>query len=198
MSKNMKVLTGTAVLTAVVLILQIALGAIQFGPFTITLTMVPIIVGAALYGWGTGAFLGAVFGIVVSVQVVTGAAGAFSTAMLELNPVATISVCIIKGLVAGLVAGLAAGVLGKKNLLLGVFVAAVLAPICNTGIFCIALVTIFRSIAEQYAIATEAASVAAFVLAGVVGVNFVIELLVDVILAPVIVRIVQAVRKSGR
>lgn len=194
MSKSTRVLTGTAVLAAVVLILQFALGSIQIGPFTITLTMVPIIVGAALYGWATGAILGTIFGIVVVIQVITGAAGAGSTMMLELNPAATIIVCILKGMMAGLVAGLVADKLGKKNLWAGVLVAAIVAPVVNTGIFCIALVTIFGELAKLWA--GEASSVAMFILTGIVGVNFVIELLVDIVLSPIILRIISAVKKS--
>ncbi len=194
MSKSTRVLTGTAVLAAVVLILQFALGSIQIGPFTITLTMVPIIVGAALYGWATGAILGTIFGIVVVIQVITGAAGAGSTMMLELNPAATIIVCILKGMMAGLVAGLVADKLGKKNLWAGVLVAAIVAPVVNTGIFCIALVTIFGDLAKLWA--GEASSVAMYILTSIVGVNFVIELLVDIVLSPIILRIISAVKKS--
>ena len=196
MSKNTKVLTGTAVLTAVVLILQFVFGSIQVGPFTITLTMVPIIVGAALYGWKTSTLLGTVFGIVVVIQVITGAAGAGSTMMLELNAPATIIVCILKGMMAGLVAGLAAEFIGKKNLWAGILVAAILAPVVNTGIFCVGLVTIFNDLAKQWAVASNAASVGAYILAGIIGVNFVVELLVDVVLSPIILRIINAVQKS--
>ena len=159
-SSKTKQLTGTAVLIAIIILLQTMLGSIQIGPFTITLTLVPIIIGAVLYGPLTGAFLGLVFGVIVSIQVVTGAAGAGSTMMLEMNPVATITVCIVKGLAAGLVAGLAAAAAGKKNMWLGILLAAILAPIVNTGIFTVALVTIFGPLAKQWAEAAGSASVA--------------------------------------
>jgi len=195
-SGKTKQLVGTAVLIAVIIILQTAFGSISIGTFTITLTMVPIIIGAILYGPLTGAFLGAVFGVIVVIQVVTGAAGAGSTMMLELNPAATVAVCIIKGLAAGLVSGIAAKALGRKNLWLGVIAAAVLAPICNTGIFSIALVTIFRTLASEWAVVAGASSIGAYVLAGIIGVNFVIELIVDVVMAPVILRILHAIQAS--
>ena len=195
-SSKTKQLTGTAVLIAIIILLQTMLGSIQIGPFTITLTLVPIIIGAVLYGPLTGAFLGLVFGIIVSIQVVTGAAGAGSTMMLEMNPVATITVCIVKGLAAGLVAGLAAAAAGKKNMWLGILLAAILAPIVNTGIFTVALVTIFGPLAKQWAEAAGSASVASYILAGIIGVNFVVELAADVILAPIIMRIVCAIREN--
>ena len=116
--------------------------------------------------------------------------------MLELNPAATVAVCIIKGLAAGLVSGIAAKALGRKNLWLGVIAAAVLAPICNTGIFSIALVTIFRTLASEWAVGAGASSIGAYVLAGIIGVNFVIELIVDVVMAPIILRIIHAIQAS--
>ena len=195
-SSKTKQLTGTAVLIAIIILLQTMLGSIQIGPFTITLTLVPIIIGAVLYGPLTGAFLGLVFGVIVSIQVVTGAAGAGSTMMLEMNPVATITVCIVKGLAAGLVAGLAAAAAGKKHMWLGILLAAILAPIVNTGIFTVALVTIFGPLAQQWAEAAGSASVASYILAGIIGVNFVVELAADVILAPIIMRIVCAIREN--
>ena len=77
-SSRTRRLTGTAVLIAVVIILQTMFGSIQLGTFTITLTMVPIIIGAILYGPLTGARLGLVVSVIVVIQVVTGAAGAGS------------------------------------------------------------------------------------------------------------------------
>ena len=195
-SVKTKQLTGMAVLVAVIIILQTMFGSIQLGTFTITLTMVPIIIGAILYGPAAGALLGLVFGIIVSIQVVTGAAGAGSTMMLELNPAATIIVCLLKGAAAGFAAGLAARALGRKNLWLGVIGAAGIAPVCNTGIFSIALVTIFRSLAEEWALGAGASSIGAYVLAGIIGINFVIEMIVDVVMAPVILRIINAVKKN--
>ena len=62
---NTQRLAILAVLTAIVIILQVAV-VIPLGPFTVTLTMLPIIIGAILYGPLGGAILGAAFGIVVS------------------------------------------------------------------------------------------------------------------------------------
>ena len=73
---NTQRLAVLAVLTAIVIILQAAV-VIPLGPFTVTLTMLPIIIGAIMYGPLGGAVLGTVFGVVVSIQVLTGAAGAF-------------------------------------------------------------------------------------------------------------------------
>lgn len=184
-----------AVLAALVVVLAVA-GAIPVGAFTITLTLVPIVIGAILYGWQGGALLGAIFGMIVSIQVVTGAAGLFSTAMLEYNAFVTIITCVVKGAAAGLLAGLFFGWFSKVNYYLGVVLAAVIAPIANTGIFSVVCLTVFRSLVVN-ALGTSAGSglLMAFI-AGFIGVNFVLELSINVILAPVIMRIVKIVRKG--
>ena len=64
-SQNTKALVGMGILTAIVIVLQFVASAIKFGPFSITLVLAPIIIGAALYGWKAGAWLGAVFGMIL-------------------------------------------------------------------------------------------------------------------------------------
>ena len=110
---NTQRLAVLAVLTAIVIILQAAV-VIPLGPFTVTLTMLPIIIGAIMYGPLGGAVLGTVFGVVVSIQVLTGAAGAFSTAMLEYQPAATILICLLKGIAAGLATGAFSACFGRQ------------------------------------------------------------------------------------
>ena len=65
-------LTGLALLTAIIVVLQIVASFIKFGPFSITLALAPIIIGAALFGKGAGAWLGGVFGVVVLLACVMG------------------------------------------------------------------------------------------------------------------------------
>ena len=75
---NVRKLVGAAVLAAIIVVLQLVVSSIHVGPFSITLALIPIIIGAIVYGPGTGAGLGAVFGLVVCYAVVTGAdAGGF-------------------------------------------------------------------------------------------------------------------------
>lgn len=64
-SKNVKRLTGMALFTALIIGLQLLGSFIKFGAFSISLVLIPIVVGTALYGWIAGAWLGFVFGMVV-------------------------------------------------------------------------------------------------------------------------------------
>lgn len=84
------------VLTAVVIVLQALAIGIRFGTFSITLVLIPIVVGAALYGWKAGAWLGLVFGAVV---LMTDAA-----AFLAVSVPGTAVTCLLKGILAGIAA----------------------------------------------------------------------------------------------
>ena len=88
-----RTLTGVALFTAIVVVLQFLGAFIRFGPFSISLVLIPIVVGAALYGPWAGAWLGFVFGVVV---LLSGDAAAF----LVISPIGTILVVLLKGALA--------------------------------------------------------------------------------------------------
>ena len=114
MKDNQRKLIYTAMFAAVVVVLQMFV-SIPIGMFTITLTLVPIMLGAILFGPISGAILGGVFGVVVAMQVVTGAAGALSSAMFLQIPVITVTLCILKGAAAGWVSGIVYQALAKRE-----------------------------------------------------------------------------------
>ena len=136
-------LAGLALFTAIVVVLQLLGSFIKVGPFAVSLVLIPIVVGAAVYGVSAGAWLGFVFGVVVTIAVVTGAdQGGYI--MFSARPVMTVLVCLIKGTAAGLVAGALYRAIGKKHALAGVIVAAAAAPVVNTGLFVLAMVLFFQ------------------------------------------------------
>ena len=91
-------LTGVAIFTALVIVLQLLGSFIKFGPFSVSLTLIPIVVGAALYGSAAGAWLGFVFGVVV---LVSGDAAPF----LAVSVAGTVFTVLVKGALAGFIAG---------------------------------------------------------------------------------------------
>ena len=126
-AQKTQTVVGLGLLTAIVIVLQALAVGIRFGVFNITLVLVPIIVGAALYGWKAGAWLGFVFGVVVLFT----DAGAF----LAINIPGTIVTCILKGALAGLCVGLIYSAIAKKNKTVAVITSAFTAPNVNTGVF---------------------------------------------------------------
>ena len=73
-SAKIRKIVGLGLFTAIVFVLQMLGSFIRFGPFSISLVLVPIVVGAALYGASGGAWLGFVFGLAV---LISGDAAAF-------------------------------------------------------------------------------------------------------------------------
>ena len=86
-------MVGLAIFTAIIIVLQLVSTFIKFGPFSITLAMIPIVVGAAVYGAGAGAYLGGVFSVVVLICCVTGADPG-GAVVWNANPFLCIVVCI--------------------------------------------------------------------------------------------------------
>ena len=196
-NKNrIEMLVGTAILTALVVVLQVFASGVKIGPVSFTFSLVPIVLGAVLYGPVSGAFLGGVFGLVVTIATVTGAdIGAYM--MFEKLPFLTVLLCMVKGIAAGLVSGFVCRAFGKRGYRLpGIFVAAVACPIVNTGIFCLALFAFYRDVATAWMGSTTYSNLFVYVLLGIVGVNFLVELATNVILAPGIERVIYAIRKS--
>ena len=188
---NTRKLTGLALLTAVVVILQFLGAFIRFGPFSISLVLIPIVVGAALYGVWAGAWLGFVFGLVV---LLSGDAAAF----LVISPVGTILVVLLKGALAGLCAGAVYKALSKVNETVAVIVAAIVAPVVNTGIFLLGCLVFFLPTVTEWSQAMGFESVGKYMILGLVGGNFLFELLFNVVLSPVIVRLIRLGKKENK
>lgn len=185
---NTKTLAGLGLMTAIVIVLQLVGGAIRFGTFSISLVLLPIVVGAALYGAGAGAWLGFIFGAAV---LFSGDAAAF----LAVNAPGAVILCLAKGTLAGLFAGLVYKLAEKKSKILGTAFAAVTAPVVNTGIFLLGCWAFFLDTVKGWAAAAGVENVGMYMLVGFVGINFVIELAVNVLLCPVVVRVVDAGKK---
>lgn len=183
-TKTQKVV-GMGLFTAIIVALQMLASAIKFGPFSITLVLAPIVIGAALYGIGAGAWLGLTFGVTV---LISGDAAAF----LTINPIGTVITVIAKGMVAGIVAAVIYKAIEKKNKTVAVVAAGIACPIVNTGIFLIGCYLFFR----DWLIAVFGTTGFATVITGLVSVNFVVELGINMLLASVIVRIIDLGKKQ--
>lgn len=184
-----KKLVGVGLFTAIVVVLQLLGSFIRFGAFSVSLVLVPIVIGAALYGTSVGAWLGFVFGFTV---LISGDAAAF----LTVNPLGAVIVCLIKGLLAGLCAGLVYKAIENKNITAAVAVSAVVCPIVNTGVFLLGCSLFFMETIAGWAEALGFGSnVVSYMIVGMVGVNFLLEVLVNVILSPVIVRVIHMGKK---
>ena len=185
--KNTKTqkIVGIGLFTAIIVALQLLAASIKFGPFSITLVLAPIVIGAALYGIGAGAWLGLAFGVSV---LISGDAAAFMT----INPAGTVVTVLLKGMLAGLVAGLIYKALESKNKTVAVVLAGIACPIVNTGIFLAGCYLFF----QEWLVSVFGTTGFATVVTGLVSVNFAVELGINMVLASVIVRIIDIGKKQ--
>lgn len=185
-------LVSLGILSAIIIVLQVIATYFPTKPFAITLSLIPIIIGSALFDEKAGAFLGGVFSVVVITMCVIGAdvGGAM---VWNANPFMCVLVCMTKGVMAGYVSGLVYRLLNKKSPIAATFVVGVSAPVVNTGIFILGLVLFFRPILSQW---SGGSDMLYYILFGLTGLNFLVELGVNMILCPVIVKILEAVKKN--
>ncbi len=178
-----------AILTALVVVLQYVANYVRIGPFPITLVQIPIIIGVATGGIGMGAWLGGVFGFVV---LISGAGEPFFT----LNPLATILICMAKGIACGAAAGVVYSLVSRFNSYAAVVAAAVVSPIVNTGIFFLGCVAFFMETVRTWTMeAGMGGNVAQYMFLGLAGINFLLELGSNILLSPLAVRLLH-IRKN--
>lgn len=193
-ANNQRMSTGTlvlgAILTALVIILQCMGQFIRFGPFSISLVLVPIVIGAATCGPMVGAWLGLVFGVVV---LFTDAA-----AFLAISIPGTIVTVLAKGIACGLTAGLVCRLVERKNRYLAVITAAIVCPVVNTGIFLIGCVLFFFETVQGWGAGLGFENTFSYMILGLVGGNFLFEMATNIILSPAVVRILAAAKRPGR
>ena len=177
-----------ALFTALVAILAYFGGFIKIGGLaSISLTLIPVVLGAAMCGPFVGAWLGGVSGAVFFLT----ADAAF---WLGLSIPGTIITVMVKGVMAGLLAGLTYTFLERFNRYVAVFASAVVAPIVNTGIFLIGSMIFFIDTVKAGAVA-EGLGVGGYLIIFFVGLNFVFELAVNILLSPAILRIINIKKK---
>lgn len=189
MHQKTKKLVGVGLLTAVVVVLQALAVAIRpTGLFNISLVLVPIVVGAALYGAKTGAWLGFVFSMVVMFT--------DTAAFMAVSVPGTIITVLVKGTAAGLMAGLVYLALEKKNRHVAVIASAIVCPVVNTGLFLVGCVLFFMDTINGWAAAAGFVSAGSYMIGALVGVNFLVELGVNIVLSSAILSIIRIGKKA--
>lgn len=183
-------LVGIALFSAIVVVLQLLGSFIRFGQFSISLVLIPIVVGSAVYGMGAGTWLGLVFGVTV---LLSGDASTF----LAISPIGTVITVIAKGTLAGLGVDLLYSLLSKINRYLAVIVSAIVCPVINTAVFLIGCRLFFWDTIKEWSAASEYGSdVVKYVFLMLVGGNFIFEFLFNLILSPTITKIIHVGQKK--
>ena len=182
--EHIKKLTLMALLTAIVAVLAYFGGFIRIGGLaSISLTLIPVVIGAALYGPFAGAWLGGVSGAVF-----------FTTAdaifWFGLSIPGTIITVMVKGILSGFCAGLVYKLLERFNKYFAVIVSAIVCPVVNTGIFLLGSIIFFMDTVNGGAVAAGM-SAGAYLIIFFVGLNFVFELIANIVVSPAILRLIN-------
>ena len=174
--KKIQKLTVLSVLAAITAI--VAFVPLKTLGLEITFTMIPVAIGAILYGPSGGAVLGAVFGAVSFLQCL--GYSHFGAALLAINPVFTFIVCVPTRILAGLLAGLIYKALkaGCKSNIPALLTASLAAPLLNTVFFMSSLVLFFyrTDYIQGFVSAMGAANPIMFILL-FVGINGLVEII---------------------
>ena len=169
-----------AILASIEIILQFIGNSIAFGPVSINLSLIPMALGAILFGPWCGLFLGLLNSIFVLM--------APSTMLFyNVSVVGTVVTVLVKSSAAGFIGGLLYMVL-KKNNLLATIVTSLSLPVINTGLFVVGSLLFFREFLEANSGAF--ANIYEFLFIGMIGWNFVFELATSIVLVYPIYRII--------
>ena len=192
--KNSKIkrMAGIALLMAMVVVMQLLSGIIPpVGGFSISLVLIPIVLGAAVYGPAAGALLGATFGVVVFINCVTGAdpGGAM---VFQANPVLCFLVVMSKGTLAGLASGWVYKLLKGINPYVAILSASIICPIVNTGVFVVCMLLFFIEVLSAWA---GGGDLLGYIMTGLILANFLPELIINAVFSPISQRIKQTVTK---
>ena len=187
---NTRMIATTGMLLALEIVLQIIGNyvVIPGGFANLNFSLIFIALGAILYGPIVGGLLGLVSGILSLFSPST------MSVFFSISPAGTILACLLKTTVAGVVAGIISKLLKKNHDLLSSILASIVVPILNTGIFALFTIIFFKPLLAGI----NPDSMAAALFLGLIGFNFIFEVIVTVIVAPSLYKILLQVNSKNK
>ena len=181
-TKRIKFITGLALLLAVEVVLSIISNYMP-GTVNFNLALIPISIGAVLFGPIGGFILGAANGIVTLIAPGT-------QVFVAQNAFATVLLCILKTGLAGLVSGYVYKAIKKINTNGAIITSGILVPIVNTSIFILGVILFFLPL---YGEGKQAIGV---LFSSVISINFLIEFLISALLCPAVIQIINVSKRT--
>lgn len=190
-----KTIVITGLLLAIEVVFQTLGNYIQFPfmPANINLTLVTIVLAAVWCGPVSAMILGFFNGIMALFSPSTIAI------FMPINPAATVLVCLIKCTIAGLFASIIYRAFNKINriagMTAGVILASIAVPVINTGLFSVGALIWFRPFLES-GVSNDCPNIGAYLIFGVIGLNFILELVTTLVVSPAAAAIVLTRRNQ--
>lgn len=180
-----KRLVQISVLAAVLIIMSFTpLGYLKVGVLSITFNCIPVVIGAIVIGPSGGAVLGGIFGITSFIQCF--GLDAFGSALLGINPIFTLIMCLLPRICIGLTSGFLFKVLSKTKIpdIITYFLCALIGSVTNTVLFVSTLILFFRDSEPLREIGDSIWAV----IGAIITVNSLIEAIVCMILGGIIAK----------
>ena len=185
---SVRKITGVAILLALEIVLQ-TIGNLIPGEITVNLSLIPIALGAIVYGPVAGAFLGLCNGAMVL------AAPDTLSFFWPSTPIGTLVTCLVKCTLAGAISGLVFKLFKGKHLYAGCLISSLLIPIINTGLFLVFCFTILR---PAYDANELGQNIATTIFTIPLLINFVIEFGSMLFLTPAILKIYKIMTRTDK
>lgn len=193
---NVKQITGVALLVALIVILQsLSLALPKLGPgISISLVLIPVVLGGAVYGPKVGAILGGAFAAIVYIYCINGfdPGGAM---VFQANPYLCLLVVAAKGILCGWLSAVVFSALKKKNTYVAMLVASIVCVFVNTGVFLLGINVFFTDVLNDWMLGWgKGNNVLVYILSTIVLLNMVPELILNVVFSPAAARIYKSVK----
>lgn len=191
-ASNKKATTKELVTTAMLVALIVALQAFssvaaRIGLFSFALGLFPATIGSVLYGKKKSLLFGAALGITIL------ATDATAFALYGVNVFATVFLVMLKSVASTFVTAAIFDLLGKWNRYVTAVVAAILGPIFNTAIFTVGVCIFFKDFFSAF-VDSGVPFIIGFILL-ILG-NFIIEMVINIVLSPAVLRVVDIRKKN--
>ena len=180
-TKNLTMIVFVGVLSAIIFVMAFTpLGYLKTPAFSITFLLIPVSIGAVLFGPAAGAILGGVFGLTSFIQCF--GLEPLGTVLLGINPIAAFITCMVPRILVGLLTAYIFKALQKidKTQLVSYGVACLSSALLNTVLFIGCLLLFFfrpdslQTINDSLNTAFSSANIMGFISA-LVGFNGLIE-----------------------
>lgn len=190
-AKNVALL---GILIALVIVLQLFASAIPMFGVTLNFSLIPIAFAGIMLGWIGGAIVGFSCGLVVFITMAVIGQEPSTAYLFQASPVILTVMCIGKTTVAGIVSGILYKIISRKNVHIAVCLSALVIPIVNTAIYLIGIVLMKEHAALFMGLTNSSASVVFSVVFGLIWLNFVLEMIINVIFTPMIYRVIRVLK----
>ena len=192
-AKNVALL---GVLIALAVVLQIFASGISIFGITMNFSLIPIALAGIMMGWIGGGIIGLVCGLVVFITAAVMGQEPATSFLFQVNPAIFSLTCIGKTTVAGIVCGLLYKLISKKNEFIAVCVSAIVIPIINTGIYMLGMVLMKGAVAQFLGLTQSSAGVVFTAVFGLIWINFLIEMAINVVFVPIINRVMKVLNRK--